>query len=167
MRVNYLDAKCSTKTSEKKFGLCDDDNKKPAYINLDNEAIWIATVVNNAGKSLQFTAIDNCIEILNHDKSIASRCDVMLYYENRLFLVELKTKRKDWKAEGLEQIEATIKRMLVENKKFYLGFAKRLAIVANNKRTNPCFQDFDAEKREYFKKEYKIHIQFEAEIVIK
>jgi hypothetical protein len=57
--------------------------------------------------------------------------------------------------------------MIVENEHFYYSFRKRKAVVANSKHQFPCFQDFDAEQREYFKSKYKIRIQFEAEIIIK
>lgn len=82
--------------------------------------------------------------------------------------MELKTKRAEWKAEGLGQIEATIKRMLVDAPDFYNGFTKRKAVVANSRNSFPCFQDYDTEqKKKYFKTKYKMRIQFESEIVIR
>ena len=145
MSVNFFEATCRKTVSDIKFGICDDDNTEPAYID---------------------TAIDNCIEILRDNGNMDNRCDVMLNYESNLLFVELKTKRTNWKAEGLGQIEATIKKMLVDAPDFYNGFRKRKAVVANSRNAFPRFHDYDTEQREYFQKKYKMRIQFEAEIVI-
>ena len=96
-----------------------------------------------------------------------NRCDCMLTVEDTLILLELKNKRDSWQSEGLAQIEATIKRMKNESHQFYNEFKKRKAIVANRKNQFPMFYESNKEQREYFMKEYKTRIQFEAEIVIK
>ena len=75
--------------------------------------------------------IDNCIDILRNNGDMDNRCDAMLSYESNLLFIELKNKRDSWKAEGLEQVEATIQRMLEQNEKYYYNFKKRKAIVAN------------------------------------
>ena len=166
MKVDFFKVTCQKKIKVSRFGLCDDDDKKPAYTDTKDERKWIATVINNFPKEITFTAIDNCVPIFKDSKNMDSRCDVMLNYENTLMLVELKHKRKDWKSQGLGQIEATLKKMLEHERTFYYGFKKRKAIVANSKFKTPCFEDYDAEQREYFKKNYKIRLQFDAEIII-
>ena len=166
MSVNFFNADCRIITRDKRFGICDDDNKKPAYTNTDTANKWIATVVNDAALEINFTAIDNCIDIFRDNGEMESRCDVMMAYQNSLLFVELKTKRKNWKAEGLGQIEATIQKMLDTNNDYYYGFKKRKAIVANSKHKTPCFEENDAETRIRFFREFKIRLQFNAEIVI-
>jgi len=166
MSVNFFKADCQKTTRANKFGLYDAEDKTPAQIKLTDEPTWNATVLNNAGKEILFTAIDNCIEILRDNGDMESRCDVMLNYETNLLFIELKNKRDSWQAEGLAQIEATITRMKAENEKFYFSFKKRKAIVANTKHQFPCFQDVNLEQREYFMKTHKARIQFEGEIVI-
>ncbi len=150
-----------------RFGICDRDDKSPAFLNIDHSEKWIATVVNaSPPKTIQFTAIDNCIDICRDNGEMESRCDAMLQYEDRLVFVELKTKRADWKSEGLGQIEATVKRMLLEIPEYYFGFKKRKAIVANSKHPSPAFHGSDKEIREIFKRQYRMHLQFEAEITL-
>lgn len=167
MIINFFRSECREITTAMRFGLCDDDNIQPAYINTTNQSIWIATVVNNLERQIEFTAIDNCIEIVRNDGQTEKRCDVMLRYENNLLFVELKTKDKDWQSWGLGQIEATIKQIIQHEPNYYFSFRKRKAIVANSKNKFPGFQKPDPEKREFFYQEYKIRIQYEAEIVIR
>ncbi|MES2703878.1 MAG: hypothetical protein V4649_14660 [Bacteroidota bacterium] len=167
MKVNFFKPKCTQSTSEMLFGLCDKDDEKPAFINVDKSEKWIATVVNSAPpKRIQFTALDHCIDVLRENGDMDNRCDVLLEYETRLLFIELKTKRADWKSEGLGQIEATIKRMIHELPAYYYGFKKRKAVVANPKSASPAFQESDKELREFYKRNYKIHLQFDAEIKI-
>jgi hypothetical protein len=166
MSVNFFKADCQETTNEPKFGLFDAEDKTPAKIKRIEESTWNATVLNDAGKEIIFTAIDNCVEILRANGEMDSRCDVMLRYENCLLFVELKNKRDSWQAEGLAQIEATILRMKAENEEFYFSFKKRKAIIANTKHQFPCFQDMNIEQREYFMKMHKARIQFEGEIII-
>ncbi len=166
MSVDFSKAACQSKTKEKKFGLFDAEDKTPAIIKVDDEASWNATVVNNEAKEVHFTAIDNCIDIFRENGEMENRCDCMLRYDTTLLFVELKNKRDSWQAEGLGQIEATIKRMKDENNDWYSSFTKRKAIVANSKHQSPCFQTVNLEQREYFMRNYKARIQFEAEIII-
>ncbi len=167
MNVDFFKSECCDSTSEIRFGICDEENKEPAYIDTDYEENWIAIVLNGEAKKIQFTAIDNCIDVFRKNGDMEKRCDAMLSYDSTLIFVELKTKRRDWKTEGLNQIEATLQRMIIEDKEYYFGFKKRKAIVANLKNAFPAFQSFDSERRAWFNKEYGIRLQFEAQIVIK
>ncbi len=167
MSVDFFKAECQVLTKEKRFGLFDAEDTSPVQIKLVDEKSWNAIVINDNCVELIFTAIDNCVEMLRDDGEMDSRCDAMLIYNNTLLFIELKNKRDSWQSLGLSQIEATIKRMIVEHQVFYNGFAKRKAIVANAKYRFPCFQEVNLEQREYFMKNYKTRIQFEAEIIIK
>jgi len=167
MKADFFLNSCRKTIREVRFGLCDDDNKKPAYIDMAIPEKWIATVMNNDGKQIQFTAIDNCIDIFCENGEMDNRCDGMLQYDRNLLLIELKIKRADWKAEGLGQIESTLRKLIEDESDFYFSFNKRKAVIANGKRTKPSFQEYDTEQREYFRKEYKIHLQFNAVIVIR
>lgn len=167
MNVNFFKAECQTTTKTKRFGLFDAEDQTPAIIMLDDEQSWNATVINESAIELLFTAVDNCIEILRDNGEMDNRCDAMLTYNSTLLLIELKNKRNSWQSEGLYQIESTLKRMRIECQAFYNGFKKRKAIVVNTKYQFPCFQEANLEQREYFWRNYKARIQFEAEIVIK
>ena len=167
MSIDFFKIECQETTSEKKFGLHDAENSIPAEIKLSDEITWNATVVNNEGKPVLFTAIDNCIEVFKENGEMDSRCDCMLSYDSTLLLVELKNKRGSWQAEGLSQIENIAKKMIEEIPEYYYSFKKRKAIVANKKNLSPAFHDFNEEQRQYFMSKYKMRIQFEAEITIK
>lgn len=167
MKVDFFKKKCQKLIRDSEFGICDDNNKQPAYTDINDKSKWIATVFNDIPKEIVFTAIDNCVDIFRDNRDMDSRCDVMLNYEDTLIFVELKHKRKNWKSEGLAQIEATLKKMIDDEKAFYKKFSKRKAIVANSKHRFPCFENYDEEQREYFRRNYNVRLQFEAEIIIK
>jgi len=167
MSIDFFKIECQETTSEKKFGLYDAENSTPAEIKLNDEPTWNATVVNNQGKTVSFTAIDNCIDVFRENGEMDSRCDCMLSYDSELLLVELKNKRDSWQTEGLSQIENITKIMIQEIPEYYYSFKKRKGIVANRKNQFPAFHDSNLEQRQYFMSKYKMRIQFEAEITIK
>lgn len=129
MSVRFFGTGCSElPRNDKTFGLCDDDNADSAYSDDANQDKWIATVTNEQQRSVVFTAVDHCIKLkkpgTNDDESL---CDGMLTSGDQLYLVELKDKRKDWKAEAIAQLENTM-RLLKENEnldrfRFKKGFA--------------------------------------------
>lgn len=167
MSIDFFKVECQKTTSEKKFGLYDAENRTPAEIKLSDELTWNATVVNHEGKTVLFTAIDNCMDVFRENGEMDSRCDCMLSYDAALLLIELKNKRGSWQAEGLSQIENIAKKMIEEIPEHYYSFKKRKAIVANKEKQSPAFQESNLEQRQYFMSRYKMRIQFEAEITIK
>jgi Holliday junction resolvase-like predicted endonuclease len=164
MSVDFFKTICQITTSEKIFGLYDSEDKTPAKIKLTDESTWNATVINNEGKTVRFTAIDNCIDVFRENGEMDSRCDCMITYNSTLLFVELKNKRESWQTEGLAQIENIAKIMIDELPNHYFSFKKRKAIVANRKHQFPAFQNSNAEQRQYFSSKYKMRIHFEAEI---
>ncbi|QJB42844.1 hypothetical protein [Dolichospermum flos-aquae] len=58
MSINFFDANCQSQTNQYKFGLCDDPNEDPAYIDtdIDDCSKWIAIVENNQEIEVIFTA---------------------------------------------------------------------------------------------------------------
>jgi hypothetical protein len=166
MSVKFFEDVCQQTTSEKKFGLYDAEDNTPAEIKLTEEDTWNATVVNNGSKSILFTAIDNCIDVLRENGDMDSRCDCMLSYDSTLLLVELKNKRDSWQSEGLGQIENIARIMLAEIPDYYYSFKKRKAVVANRKNQFPAFHQSNTEQRQYFSSTYKMRIQFDAKITI-
>ena len=114
MSIDFFKAQCQTKTFEIKFGICDDDDELPAYIDNKDENSWIATVLNENAKNILFTAIDKCIDFPLVDGEMPIRCDVMLTCDNCLYIVELKNKRADWQSSGTEQLESTAKYLMNE-----------------------------------------------------
>jgi hypothetical protein len=164
MSVDFSKPECRKITSEPLFGLCDDDNKSPAYLDLANNAIWIATVINVSEKEITFIAIDNCIEIFRENGDIESRCDVMLTSDICLYLVELKNKVSDWRSEGIEQLEATIITLKNGESAFYFSFRKRKAYVANRRHLH--FVKAETDVMERFRDIHRIRLYLEATILI-
>ena len=164
MSVDFSKPECRRTTIEPLFGICDDDNKLPAYLDSINNAIWIATVINNNQKDISFTAVDNCIEIFRENGDIERRCDVMLATDICLYLVELKNKVSDWRSEGIDQLEATITTLKNAESAFYFSFRKRKAYVAN--RRHPHFVKAETEVMERFRDVHRIRLYLEATILI-
>ena len=82
MEIDFFNSQCQRVTSEKIFGLCDDkEDNKPAYLDEENGAKWIAVVENEQLKKIHFIAIDNCIDIWRDEvkKEMDNRCDGMLW----------------------------------------------------------------------------------------
>mgnify|MGYP000421191526 CR=1 FL=1 len=92
MSVNFFQADCETITSAVKFGICDGENTYPAFLNFDALVEkWIAEVENEEEIEVIFTAIDNCIDILDENGETQSRCDAMMRYAENLIFIELKS----------------------------------------------------------------------------
>lgn len=117
--VDFFVSKCQTSgITETKFGICDDPDdsvKTPAYVTTDNSIPWGATVLNHSGKALNFTAVDNCVEIIGDNGAMSSRCDAMLTNDCNLIFIELKDERKKWLPHAIEQLQATIDSFAANN----------------------------------------------------
>ena len=165
MIIDFFKADCRQITYETKFGICDEDDKNPAFIDSSvDETKWIAIVLNKNAKKIVFTAIDNCIEILRESGDKGRRCDVMLTCDDSLFLVELKNKISDWKSTGIDQIEATLINLIENHEAYYYRFKKRKAYVANKR--HPNFHVIENETMRMFSTKYKIWLDIRAEIII-
>ncbi len=167
MSIDFFKTNCQTITNAQRFGICDDEDssvKTPAYINTDDDSKWIAVVVNDASKEVVFTAIDNCIDIFRENGDMDSRCDVMLTCTDSLLLVELKNKNADWQSSGIDQIEATLIRLIENHEAYYYSFKKRKAYVANKR--HPKFQVVENAKIRRFQTKYKIWLDLQATIKI-
>jgi len=167
MSINFHENACQTLIKEKYFGLYDSEDRTPVkVVNFDSD-LSNARVINERELEIRLTAIDNCIVINRENGEMDNRCDAMICYESNLLFIELKNKRGSWQSEGLNQIENTVKRMIEDDSKFFYGFKKRKAIVANRKYQFPSFHESNKEQREYFNLKYNIRLQFEADIFIK
>ena len=114
-RVEFFIEESKYHTQKEIFGLCDDDNNLPAYIDeevANKESQWIGEVHNVSKKGIDFYPIDHCVELLHDDMSQAHRCEGLLRYnENSIFFCELKTGRivpSEWLKDAEEQILETM-----------------------------------------------------------
>jgi hypothetical protein len=164
MPIDFFNPQCQSNTTDVKFGICDDDNELPAYIDAANLNSWIASVINDDSKEIIFTAIDKCIDFPLIDGEMQSRCDVMMTCDNCLYLIELKNKRSDWQSSGIEQLEATIINLLKTIEPVFNNYRIRKAYVAN--RRHPSFHVIENETMEAFRNKYKVRLDLQATIKI-
>ncbi|MGH1335987.1 MAG: hypothetical protein ACRBFS_07645 [Aureispira sp.] len=117
MAIDFFLSPCKTSSSTPTFGLCDNPPpaKDPAYISEDGtkKNKWIAQVLNKEKRTVNFYAIDHCVEIpkSNTPTKEESRCDGLLVIEDYYKFVELKDcklKDKNWRRKGKNQLETTI-----------------------------------------------------------
>jgi hypothetical protein len=151
-------------TSEIRFGICDDDDENPAYINNLDENIWIAIVLNEDTKEVTVTAIDKCIDFPLINGEMQSRCDAMLTCDNCLYVIELKNKRNDWQSSGIEHLEATIQNLKAALGDIYKNYRLRKAFVANKQ--HPRFHVIENETMKKFRDIYQVRLDLQATIRI-
>jgi len=164
MSINFFEAKCQSTTGESLFGLCDNEDSSPAYLDFSSKTKWNATVNNSVPpKELEFVAIDNCIEILRENGEMDNRCDCLLTYPENIIFVELKNKSSNWVSEGMNQLEVTIKNF--DNNHGLLNYQHKRAFVANKK--HPYFRVIDVEKKRKFWDKYRVRLNIDAVIKIK
>ena len=97
----------------KNFGICDDEDesaKTPAYVSIDPTDKWVAIVQNRTEKPINFTAVDNCIEIRRANGDMDNRCDAILTNDEHIVFIELKVQRTSgWITHAVdEQLQTTI-----------------------------------------------------------
>ncbi len=160
MSINFFDANCQSQTNQPKFGLCDDLNEDPAYIDIDDCSKWIAIVENNQEIEVIFTAIDNCIEILRSNGEMENRCEGMLTYNNHIIFVELKERKYTnsvWIEEGEKQLRKTIAVFVNHNN--LAIFKSKKAYIANSKK--PQFQYSHKDRMQKFRTDtgFRLSIQ--------
>ena len=80
MRINFFDTACQEPPiTATIFGICDDQDGSKAYTDILESNTWVATVENPEAKTITFTAIDGCIEILRGDGNQERKCDAFLH----------------------------------------------------------------------------------------
>jgi hypothetical protein len=162
MAVNFKEKKCQSRTKEIEFGLCDNEDKTPAFISHNKTDGWNATVLNQDKIDVVFTAIDNCIDIIRPNGDMESRCDGMLTYPNNIVFVELKNQRADWIQNGISQLEATID--IFNDNEDLLAIRKRRAVVSNKK--HPHFHEIGNETMQRFVSRNKVRLHVGGTIKI-
>jgi hypothetical protein len=164
MPIDFFYTQCQSVTSEIRFGICDDDDENPAYINNLDENIWIAIVLNEDTKEVTVTAIDKCIDFPLINGEMQSRCDAMLTCDNCLYVIELKNKRNDWQSSGIEHLEATIQNLKAALGDIYKNYRLRKAFVANKQ--HPRFHVIENETMKKFRDIYQVRLDLQATIRI-
>ncbi len=160
--MDFFDAACrEPERTDALFGLCDKQDGNIAYTDSLNPGDWIATVKNDSGIALTFTAIDKCV-IKDGEEPGRGRCDGMLTSNRHLYFVELKDQMKNWKTDAIAQLESTIQFFKAHHDVTAYRFKK--AFACNKK--HPRFQEIEQELNLRFFRKYGFRIDAQAEIII-
>lgn len=147
--------------SQDRFGLCDDQNSTPAYVDTSFPEKWVATVENPARKPVTFTAIDKCV-LQDGDEPGRGRCDGMLTTQDLLYLVELKEQEPPWRQHALDQLESSIQ-FLVANHDVSC-FRHKKAFACNKRRQTFAYIDGELQRR--FFRTYGFRIDIQATVLV-
>lgn len=159
MQIDFFDSNSQTTTNSKRFGICDDGDKTPAYIDYTSEDKWISNIINDIPRNLIFTAIDH--GVIKNKKGVLSpkRCDGMLHYDDIIIFVELKNRNKN--PAQISQLEKTIELFCFNHD--INEFKTRKAYLSNKKKTVVLKQD----TKEKFKEDNKgFRLYFSTDIHI-
>ena len=159
--MDFFDVKCRTTSSRKRFGIVDE---KPARIDEQNGANWAVVVHNDLLKTIQFQAIDHCIQIEKSPGKSAKRCDGFLLYDDKICLIEIKEsnqKGNNWIEAAEQQLRTSIKHF---EGTFPEGIISKEAIIANRKK--PHFGSSQITRMERFLKETTYILDFKYRIII-
>ncbi len=165
MSIEFQIVKCQTQSDRKIFGLCDNPSpaKDPAYIDETDGSKWIAVVENEKRFSTTFTAIDNCIEIIDSDGKMEKRCDGMLTYNSTVIFVELKqriAKGNAWVKDAEPQLKNSIKHF--EQTILSEKFIHKKAYISNSE--HPKFKTSQIGRMEKFYTDTGYILRIEARI---
>ncbi|GEM_PF-4679978 len=118
-KIDFFDEKFAEKTSESKFGLCDDGGSKMAYLDFEDSQKWQGVVENENKLLVSFHPVDNCVKLKKDDGKDDEKCDGILRYSTTegekeqkcIVFVELKDCKTSgyWCQTAQKQIETTMK----------------------------------------------------------
>ncbi len=157
MRVDFFNPDCQQQTNAAQFGLCDDENGTVAYVDTTPSARWVATVHNAKQQTVTFTAIDQCVSLLQADNNMSSRCDAMLTYDKHIDFIELKNQRTQWIAKAVAQLSSTISEFFTHYDQ--QDFQQKRAFACNRKHRPFQYSHRDLMQRFYHQHGVRLLIQ--------
>lgn len=130
----FFEEHCRTGVNSQRFGIRDDIENQPAYIDVEQKKQWGAEIINATGQALDFYALDNCLTLRNADNSIPSLCDAAIQTEkNELYFIELKNRTsKGWRGKAMQQLRNTVE--LYREKQDEQQAAKITCCVCNSQK---------------------------------
>ncbi len=169
--INFLQHTREEEIIEKdSFGICDKPGKQPAFISLNDDETWVATVYNPNLKKIQFLPVDNHIPLEREDGTKLKRCDAMLltsptHDKEIVMFIELKDviskARNAAKKQALEQLKQTIESFSEYHQ--LASYKIRHAYVANRKQ--PAAKQAHTKDIQEFRKNYRITLKFSSTII--
>lgn len=165
MPIDFFIEPCQTANIRaERFGICDPQDGGKAYVDFDHEEDWVAVVENRSGEPLNFTAIDNCIEILRPDGSMDNRCDAMLTGAGQIVFIELKIQKSDWIQHAVnDQLQTTIDHF--RDNHSLDAYRKRSAYACN--KSHPYFHHSNMELMNDFRRKNGVRLNIVNQIIIK
>jgi len=109
--VNFFGEENKTHSNKRVFGICDDDNTLPAYLDEDlsnKDSKWIGVINNESQKEIDFYPVDHCVVLKRKDGSDAQRCEGILRHNNNIVFTELKNRDASWLSKAMEQVIETM-----------------------------------------------------------
>ena len=110
--VNFFGEESKTHSNKSVFGICDDDNTLPAYLDEDlsnKDSKWIGVINNESQKEIDFYPVDHCVVLKRKDGSDAQRCEGILRHNNtNIVFTELKNRDASWLSKAMEQVIETM-----------------------------------------------------------
>lgn len=160
--MNFFNPDCQQGPySDPLFGVCDDQDTTPAYVDIRDPNKWVATVENPAQRAVIFTAIDKCV-IQDHEERGRGRCDGMLTSDGLLYLVELKDQKNNWRAHAIEQLKSTIDFLRAHHD--LTGFRHKKAFACNKRHRHRGFVEIEQEMKLQFFREYRFRLDVQTTI---
>lgn len=158
--IDFFEEKNKQSTNQALFGLCDDVEGQPAYIDTDlsNKNVkWIGIVKNQNEKQILFYPVDHCVDLKTEDGKMAQRCEGILYLsDNNLIFTELKDRKilpAVWLKDAQEQIIETLSHFF---KYYESGTYKIKAWICNKQLTNPNYYKQINEFKEITKEKFRL-----------
>lgn len=163
--INFFTEECQTENiMAERFGICDPGKGGKAFVDYNNEDSWVAIVENKSGEPINFTAIDNCVEIYREDGNMDNRCDAMITGAGHIIFIELKNQEKDWIQHAVdEQLQTTITHFRANHP---IDHYRKRSAYACNKR-HPQFQYSHMEMMNEFRRRNGVRLNIVNTIVIK
>ena len=122
--------------TQERFGLCDDQDTTPAYVDVVSPDKWVATVENPARREVIFTAVDKGV-IQDHEAEGRGRCDAMLTLDELLYLAELKDRgSSSWRADAIEQLKSTIEFLRQHHDLTHFAIRRPLPVIKSARAFN-------------------------------
>lgn len=115
--VNFFGEESKTHSNKSVFGICDDDNTLPAFLDEDlsnKDSKWIGVINNESQKEIDFYPVDHCVVLKRKDGSDAQRCEGILRHNNtNIVFTELKNRDASWLSKAMEQVIETMSFSLI------------------------------------------------------
>ena len=129
MAIDFFQAACQDKTSEKVFGIYD---VPPATLSFANSEVWQVWIDNSNSKEITHIAIDQCLGIPDAE---GQRCESMITYDDVITFIELKDRDGGrWAGKARDQLINTI--VLFKRDASIAVYSRHYGHIANKQRPN-------------------------------